>query len=188
MATPQDPPVVFLRGERVYLRPVELGDAERYRRWLCDEAVRRTLKMQRPLTEKMEREFIEQAGTRERDIVLAAVLVDGDRHIGGAGLHGIRWKDRAGTLGLFIGETDCWDRGYGSEMLRLLLRYAFESLNFNRVDLTVFSHNPRAVHVYEKAGFVREGVHREWAFVEGRYIDELCYSMLAREYQAAKAR
>lgn len=188
MSEEQKTPVIFLRGEHVYLRPLEVSDADRCRRWLCDERIAVTLKMHRPLTEKMEREYIENAGASDKDLVLAIVLHEGDRHIGGIGLHGIRWKDRAATFGLFIGEPDCHDRGYGREAIRLLLRHAFETLNLNRVELGVFSNNPRAIHVYEQLGFVREGVRREWAYIGGRYVDELVYAMLAREYAAAQAR
>lgn len=180
-------PVVFLSGEHVYLRPVEMFDLERYRRWLNDPAVRVPLGAFAPLTEKMERDFIESAGGKPDEYTFAIVLKDGDRHIGGTGLNEIRWKDRAALFGVFIGDEDCRGHGYGTEAARLVLRYAFETLNLNRIELGVFAFNEAAVRAYEKAGFVREGVKREWAFIDGQYTDHIIYGVLARDYFERKA-
>ena len=178
-------PVVFLSGERIYLRPLAASDVERLARWVNDEEVRQWVTFYLPLTEKAEQEYIENAGSKPDQISLAIVLRAGDRHIGGLALNEIRWKDRAAMFGIFIGEKDCWAQGYGTEATRLLLRYAFTTLNLNRVELGVFAFNERAVRVYEKCGFLREGVRREWAFIGGKYVDEIVYSVLAREYFAA---
>lgn len=63
-----------------------------------------------------------------------------------------------------------------------MLAYAFETLNLNRVELGVHDFNTRAIRAYERAGFVREGVRRQHAFIDGRYIDSLVYGILASEY------
>ncbi len=182
MSNPEDTPVVFLSGPRVYLRPVDTSDAERYVRWLNDPKVRAGLDTHLPLTLKSEREFLDTIGNKPDQIILAIVLRDGDRHVGGTGLHGIRWKDRSATFGILIGEEDCWGNGYGTEVTRLMLDYAFRTLNLHRVELGVYSTNPRAVRTYEKAGFVREGIRREAIFIDGQPADVLIYGVLAREY------
>jgi len=179
--------VVFLEGKTVYLRPLERADADPFRRWLNDPSVRTCLKLFAPLTEKAEQEFIEKAGTSPDDFVFAIVRKQGDRLIGAAGLHRTRWKDRATSFGIFIGDAECRGRGHGTEATRLMMRYAFETLNLNRVELGVYDFNEAAIHVYEKVGFVREGLQREHSFVEGRYVDHLAYSMLSREYFAARS-
>ncbi|MFG3506216.1 GNAT family N-acetyltransferase [Streptomyces sp. NPDC047821] len=73
-------------------------------------------------------------------------------------------------------------RGLGTEAIRLFLGYGFERLGLNRVSLGVFAFNPRAIRVYEKVGFVREGVEREALLHEGGWIDSLTMSVLAREW------
>jgi RimJ/RimL family protein N-acetyltransferase len=178
------PPIVFLSGERIYLRPLEMGDAGRYRRWINDPDVRVPLGRFLPLSEKEEHELIEHAGAKPDTVRLAVVLKDGDRHIGGVGLQEIRWKDRAAMFGVLIGEEDCRGHGYGSEATRLMLRYAFETLNLNRVELCVYAFNAAAIRAYEKAGFVREGVRRDHVFIDGRYVDDVVYAVLARDYFA----
>jgi RimJ/RimL family protein N-acetyltransferase len=81
--------------------------------------------------------------------------------------------ERAGTsmFRLVIGEKDTWGNGYGTEATRLVLVEAFESLGLRRVNLEVFSHNPRAYRAYEKSGFFRTGQHQEWVAPMRRWID-----------------
>ena len=179
------PPAVFLFGERLYARPVDDSDAERFQRWMNDPAVRDSLGHHLPMSERMQREFLEGVGKRPDEIHLCLALKDSDRHIGGMGLIQINAKDRVALFGIYIGEGDCRGKGYGLEATRLMLRYAFETLNLNRVELNVFDFNRAAIHVYEKVGFVREGVRRESCFLNGRYHDTLAYGLLAREYFAA---
>jgi RimJ/RimL family protein N-acetyltransferase len=180
--------VVFLEGERVYLRPLEAADAEQFRQWLCDPSVRTGLKIFAPITEKMEREFIENSGSNPNDFRFAIVRKEDDRLIGAASLHNTRWKDRSSSFGLLIGDTECRGHGYGTEATLLALHYAFVTLNLNRVELGVYDFNKPAIRVYEKLGFVLEGNQRQHSFVEGRYVDHYAYSMLAGEYFAAHLR
>jgi hypothetical protein len=83
-------------------------------------------------------------------------------------------------VGIFIGEKTLWNKGYGTEAMRLLLRHGFETLNLNRICLRVFETNPRAVRSYEKAGFMLEGRERQGMYKDGQYIDVLMMSILLR--------
>lgn len=176
-------PAVFLSADRIYLRPWEPADIERYQIWLNDRETRTLLRAYRPISIKAEREFVEGLDGKEDLIHFAIVLKEGDRHIGGIGLMEFRWKDRTAALGLFIGPPECRGEGYGTEAIRLVLEYAFRTLNLNRVELCVYASNTAAIRTYEKLGFVREGVRREHVFIDGRYVDEVIYGMLAREFK-----
>ncbi len=70
-------------------------------------------------------------------------------------------------------------RGYGTEALRLLLGYAFDVVGVHRVTLEVFDFNTRAQRVYEKCGFVREGVQREALYWDGQWHDTIVMAVLA---------
>jgi hypothetical protein len=70
-----------------------------------------------------------------------------------------------------IGDKREWNKGYGTEVTRLLTRYAFETLNLNRVWLRVYEFNRYAIRAYEKAGYRREGVLRQDHFSDGPYWD-----------------
>ena len=186
MASQPPPPVVFLRGQRVYLRPLELGDVDRAQRWLNEPDTRANLTMYWPITRRREEEFITQATSPGTEVHLAIVLVDGDRHVGALGLRDIRWKDRTADLGIVIGEPDARDQGYGREALQLLLRYSFDDLNLNKLCLWVYDFNARGIHVYEKLGFVHEGTMRAQSYIAGRYVDHHVYGLLASDWRASR--
>jgi RimJ/RimL family protein N-acetyltransferase len=179
-------PIVYLHGQSVYLRPLEMADLKRCQRWINDPATRSTLATFMPTSEIAEREFIENAARNKDGVVFAIVLAESHRHIGTCGLMGIRWKDRAAEFGILIGETGCRGKGYGTEATELTVRFAFETLNLNRVQLGVFDFNEAGIRAYEKVGFVREGVLRESHFIDGRFVPQVVYSLLASEYFARK--
>ena len=151
----------FLIGERIYLRPIEEADASNYVRWLNDAEVSRYLAASFPLNLFREQEYVRNLYTDRNGLNLALSLQDGDRHIGGAGIHDIHQTDRSATFGIVIGEQDCWGKGYGTEATRLLVAHGFDTLNLNRIGLNVFEFNPRGIRAYEKAGFVKEGLLRQ---------------------------
>jgi RimJ/RimL family protein N-acetyltransferase len=175
-------PVVYYEGERIYFRPLETEDEPLLRRWINDPRTWSTLGHRSPVNEHREREWIENAGKDERNIVVGIVARDGDHLIGSAGLHGINLVNHSAWFGLMIGAVDARDRGYGTEATRLIARYGFEELNLHRIELSVFAHNPRAIRAYEKAGYVREGIRRQAFYRGGRYRDVYLYAILRSEY------
>ncbi|MDM5155391.1 GNAT family protein [Bacillus sp. DX1.1] len=77
-------------------------------------------------------------------------------------------------------------KGYGSEATQLTLSYAFDVLQLNRLQLEVYSHNPRGIRAYEKAGFIQEGRLREVLFINNQFSDEVIMSVLKRDYEKQK--
>lgn len=179
-------PVVFLAGERLYLRPAEMEDVPNFQRWINDPETRRTLIVNRPINEPAERQYVESLSDDHGPMALVIVLRDADRAIGTIDLHEIDWTSRRASLGIMVGKADCRGKGYGSEAIRLMLGYGFETLNLHRIQLDVFEFNEAGIRCYERIGFVKEGVLREHLFREGRYHDVLRYGMLAREYFESK--
>lgn len=108
-------------------------------------------------------------------------LVD-DKLIGELGLDVVNWVGRDAFVGLGIGETEYWSKGYGTDAMNILLRFAFTEINLKRVTLGVFEYNPRAIRSYEKAGFRHEGHLRSLLNREGRRWDEVFMGILREEW------
>ena len=120
---------------------------------------------------------------KSTDTFLFAVRpLDKGELIGYVELDGILWTHRVTGVSIAIGEAKQWGKGYGSEVMQLVLRFAFDELNLHRVQLTVFSYNERAIALYEKLGFQREGVHREHLQRDGRRYDMYLYGFLRSEW------
>jgi RimJ/RimL family protein N-acetyltransferase len=82
-----------------------------------------------------------------------------------------------------LGDKAYWNQGYGSEALRLLVQYGFETMRLHRIWLRVLATNPRAIRAYEKIGFVHEGRMREAQFAHGKHHDILLMSILRPEWK-----
>ncbi len=102
--------------------------------------------------------------------------------IGSTGFFNLDYKNRCAELGIMIGDKSCWNQGYGTEAVRLLVQHGFHTLNLNRIYLRVLENNPRAIRAYEKAGFTHEGRQRQAEFKDGQFVDLLVMSILKEEF------
>ena len=105
-----------------------------------------------------------------------------DKLIGEIGLDVVTWPGGDAFVGIGIGETEYWSKGYGTDVMNILLRFAFTEVNLQRVTLTVFEYNPRAIRSYEKAGFRHEGRVRKVVNKEGQRWDVLYMGILREEW------
>lgn len=92
--------------------------------------------------------------------------------------------NRACKFGITIGVRTEWGRGYGGEVVRAVLQYAFGELGMNRVGADIYAMNERSIRLFEKAGFRREGTTRQAVLKGGRLVDEYHYGILREEWQA----
>ena len=172
-------------GKRVRLRAPMREDLPRFVAWLNDPEVRQGLSLYLPLSLDQEQRWYESMLERPADehpLVIEIRSGEAWAPIGNCGFHNIDWRNRAAELGIFIGEKSYWNQGYGSEVMRLLLRHGFQTMNLNRIFLRVFDNNPRAIRSYEKAGFIHEGRMRQAEFQQGSYFDVLYMSVLKSEW------
>lgn len=86
------------------------------------------------------------------------------------------------SLGILIGDKDSWNKGYGTEVIKLLIKFAFEELRVHRVGLTLDGGNERAHKCYLKAGLKDCGVCHETIFRRGEYFDMIYMEILENEY------
>ncbi|MGC3860566.1 GNAT family N-acetyltransferase [Micromonospora chersina] len=112
---------------------------------------------------------------------LAVDRVSDGAFIGWCGL--TRWNPdyRSASLGYCYGEA-AWGHGYATEAARALLRWAFDTLDLNRVQAETDTRNVASARVLEKLGFVREGTLREDCVVNGDVSDSWVYGLLRREW------
>jgi ribosomal-protein-alanine N-acetyltransferase len=173
----------FFLGPRLYFRPLEREDAPRLAAFINHPDVRRNLLTHRPMNQGQEVAFVDAMAASQRDVIFAIVLRDGDRMIGTTGLHELDFRSRRATFGLLIGEPSEWGKGYATEATRMVVDYAFGTLNLHRVELEVLESNVAGIRAYEKVGFRREGVLRQHHYVDGAYVDTLVMGLLRSEWQ-----
>ena len=172
----------FLQDERVGLRPLEDEDAGRMVHWINDQGVLIYLGIPGCLTAGQELEWVQQTRSSKTDKVLGIVDLADGQLVGTVGLHAINRRDSHAMYGISIGERERWGRGLGTAAGMLICDYAFNSLNLNRLHLTVLDYNQRGLKSYERIGFTLEGTLRKHIFKAGDYRDLTYMGLLAAEF------
>ncbi len=175
----------IIYGERVRLRAVERDDVLKFHEWVNDPEVTRGLAMYLPMSLADEENWVNSLANRDQKEKPLAIEVRKGKNwklIGNCGVFSIDSVNSSAELGIMIGDKTEWNKGYGSEIMSLLVRHCFETLNLNRAYLKVYTENIRAVRSYEKAGFVLEGRLREAVYKHGKYDDVLIMSVLRSEW------
>ena len=171
----------MIRGNKTCLRALEKNDLPYFVRWINDPEVRHFMMARYPLSMTEEENWWEGFVARKGDHIFAIEAGDGT-YIGNIGLHDVERESRRAMLGIIIGEKAYWGQGYGSDAIRTLLGWAFGYLNLNRVYLTTYAYNERAIRCYLKCGFRHEGTMRQARYVDGQYYDELMMGILRDEF------
>ena len=175
--------VFKLKGKRAGLAVLEKQDLDLCFRWINDLEVSVYLTgFERVFSRESEDEWYNKVHNNPEEQVLAIIDLKNGKYIGNTELK-IDLKNRQATLGIMIGEKSCWNKGYGSEALVLMLDYGFNVLSLNRINLFVYDFNKRALHVYEKVGFKKVGIEREARLVAGKFHDVWHLDMLAAEFR-----
>jgi RimJ/RimL family protein N-acetyltransferase len=106
-----------------------------------------------------------------------------DRLVGFARLYEVEWNHGVSQVVLGIGDPDDRRKGYGSEVLNLLIRYAFAELNLFRLSAQIPEYNPGALRLFQKAGFIEEVRRRQALNRDGRFWDLIHEGLLRDEWQ-----
>jgi RimJ/RimL family protein N-acetyltransferase len=91
--------------------------------------------------------------------------------------------DKKARYAVGIADISKLGKGLGTEVTRLVLDYAFNTLKLHRIDLRVLEYNKRAIACYKKCGFIKEGIEREDALIEGKWESDVMMSILEQEYK-----
>ncbi len=179
----------ILQGDAVRLTALEREDLAAVARWYQNAEFMRLLdaRAAQPQTEAQLLPWMEEQQKASDAFLLAIRSGDGSELLGYIELDGILWPHGVGWLTIAIGDPARWGQGSGYEAAQLALRFAFHELNLRRVQLTVFAYNQRAIALYEKLGFRREGVFREFLQRDGQCHDMTLYGLLRREWEAQSA-
>jgi RimJ/RimL family protein N-acetyltransferase len=185
-----------LTGEKVVLRPFQAEDDPALRDALGDPEVLRltgsvheepTPTDPEPVDPERDRKFRDWRNSQPDRLDLAVVDKVSGACVGEVVLNEYDAGNQSCNFRTLMAAAGR-NRGLGTEALRMLVEYGFQRLGLHRIHLEVYAFNPRARHVYEKAGFVAEGVLRDALRYEDKWIDATVMSILAPEWQRHRGR
>lgn len=114
------------------------------------------------------------------------ILSPDNQIIGESVLNEIDESTRCANFRIALFHETTYGKGIGSWAIEKTLEFAFEELKLHRVELNVFSFNPRAIHTYKKLGFKQEGILRDAIKNEEGYADDILMAILEDEYREMK--
>jgi diamine N-acetyltransferase len=168
-------------GERLALGPFDRDLIDTYWHWLNDFRMLRTISLPVPNTRERVLDDYRQIGDESRQVSFTIYERATSRPIGNSAWTDIDWRNGTAEYILYIGETDCRGKGYGTEVTRLMLDYAFITLGLHNVMLRVFGYNLAGYHAYLNAGFREYGRRRECKHMGGKLWDVIFMECLATE-------
>ncbi len=164
-------------------------DPEAESKWTHDSEFMRLMETApaRPMSVAMVKkqyEKLEKQIEEEKNLYHFMIRVKDDgRLIGKAVIQQIEWTNGNGWIRLGIGSSDDRRKGYGTQALRMLLRFAFAELNLFRVAAIVPEYNEGAIALLQKFGFVQEVCRRKSLERDGRRWDLYVFGLLNEEWR-----
>ena len=177
----------MLNGQNIFLRGLELTDVPEIMKHWNNVEVKKFLNSSTPHSSQEEEEWVKYTWKQRKEgkgFTFAIIYKENNLYIGNIEISIINQNSRRGVVGIVIFNQSYWNKGFGTESIQILLKFAFETLNLNSVELEVFANNQRAQHCYEKSGFKQMGIRREAVFVEGKYIDSILLDITVDEWKS----
>ncbi|MBK8027402.1 MAG: GNAT family N-acetyltransferase [Chloroflexi bacterium] len=176
----------LLQGDMVYLARPEKEEMATISRWSHDIGFQRNLRrgMVYPEAPIEWEEWFTHLLDKEEGFPFSIRRRDDDRLVGFTVIKDIKWQARHCVVVIGIDPAQ-QGRGYGTDGMRVALKYCFLEMNLNRVGLEVLGYNDAALRVYSKVGFRHEGTLRCFAFRDGVYYDMHVMGILRGEWEAA---
>ncbi len=176
----------MILGKKIRLRAPSTTDIPAWVTWLNDPEVTAHLTMPAVIGYEDQSKWLQRMTANPDHIRLFTVeYLDKTDWVmvGHCNYQDIDWRNRNAEVGFFLGNKKYWDRGIGTETASLLLQFGFETMQLNRIWLRVYQSNQRAIHTYEKVGFIQEAVQRDARFKDGKYLSMILMSILQREWR-----
>ncbi|GHV42402.1 N-acetyltransferase [Spirochaetia bacterium] len=171
-----------LIGEKCYLSPIDPNDAEKFTEWLNDMDLTVTLQLYNAvINAESERSFLNKLSEGHNYSIIDKKT---DELIGNCGFVETDNLNQTGEVGIFIGDKNYRNKGYGTEALSLLIDYGFRALNLHNIQLRVYDYNKIAIRAYEKVGFKKIGLRREALRRNLEWHDIIYMDILSDEYYA----
>lgn len=176
----------FWQGEKVRLRAVEITDADTYYKWSYDydtESDRFCDEIHFPRSHDALIASVEARVKNEPDNDEFTWIIENNEGIAVGNINTFGCNKRTGTFKYGLGITrEHWGKGYAKDAIKIILRYYFRELRYQKATIYVYSFNERSMRLHESLGFTKEGVIRRVAYTNGDYYDDVIYGMTCEEF------
>ncbi len=169
-----------INGNNIDLRQLTLLDVnQEYHSWMNDEEVTQFLEARFSDTSiEGIKGFVKSVLESNNNVFLAIIKKENNKHIGNIKLGPIDFNHKTAVLGIIIGDKREWGKGYGLEAIKLICQHGFEKLNLHKITAGCYENNLGSKKMFEKAGFVIEGIQKKQYRYKGEYVDKYLFGRI----------
>lgn len=175
---------LIINGKKIDLKLIEEKDIENYYERgfnFFDEEVMKCTGTKSNHTKEEVRKYVSRI-VKDEDRYDFLILNKDKEIIGESVLNEIDKEVNSCNFRICLFKTEYCGKGLGKEAIELTIKYGFEKLKLNRIELEVYDFNNRAYKAYKNCGFIEEGIKREAEIIDGEYCDIIIMSILGKEY------
>ncbi len=165
-------------GDLINLRALKRIESKQILEWVNNPSLKYWTGTVFPISEIEHEEWFEKKLNEKVNKLFGIEERKSGNLIGVIGLSNTDLFNKSTELFTYIGDEQYCGKGFGTDAIKTLVRFAFEELNLHRISLVVFSYNTRAIASYKKVGFVTEGVLKESLYKGGKYHDKIIMAIL----------
>lgn len=179
---------IVLYGNKIMMRQIELSDCdEKYLSWMNDPEVNRFMETKwSPQTMESIISFVQSQRENDHSVLFAIINKATNAHIGNIKIGPVHPHYHHADASYFIGEKSMWGKGIATEAIYLVCKFGFQELNLHRIEAGTYDVAVGSQKALEKNGFTKEGIFRDLAILDGKYINIYRYGLLRDEFQEVK--
>jgi RimJ/RimL family protein N-acetyltransferase len=172
-----------IKGKKVTLRAIEADDLPLLHEWSNNPEINYMLGGWHFPSSKLEQESWHKSLSFRSVNQRFSIVTEELGLIGMVNLVDINWKDRNAFTGMLLGNKQTRGQGYGIDTIMAINRYAFEELNFMRLDTTMISYNETSIGVYtKKCGWSVEAIKKNYYFRRNQWWDQVVAGITRDDY------
>lgn len=161
-----------MKDNPIVLEALKVEDKDYLYKWINNRDIVIYNSSYKPVSESEHERWFDSVSRRRDDLVIFSIREQSEQKtIGVCQLKNIQWIHRNAELQIRIGDKRNHGKGYGTIAVKMLCEFGFRDLNLHRIYLHVWSENERAIRTYENAGFAKEGVMQDAAFIDGMWVN-----------------
>jgi diamine N-acetyltransferase len=171
--------MITLKGDNIYLRALEPEDLEFIHRVENDESIWELSNTQTPYSKFLIKQYLENAHKDIFEVKQLRLVISNyqEESLGLIDIFDFDFKNKRAGVGILI-KSDKRNKGYGDEALKLLVRYSFTRLGLHQLYCNISEENEASIKLFEKLGFVKIGLKKDWNFDNEAYKNEYLYQLI----------
>ena len=172
-----------IKGKKIFLRAIEESDIPSLHSWANDPQTQHIMgDINFPSSMKFHLDWFNNLKNEPFNKRFAIESYEGEL-IGLSHMNKIDWKNSHAWHGIVLGNSNIRGKGYGFDSVMTTMKYAFDELNFQRLDGAMISYNTHSINFYcNKLGWKKEGKRKNYYYRDGKYWDKIDVGILRKDY------